>query len=75
MSKLDSIFGVIVHQCKPDIIVIIYPDGQWVPVCNENPLADIKLFLVNNQWIFNVLLNDPTTPFRFFDVLQYFVVL
>jgi hypothetical protein len=39
------------------IISFIKPNSQWVPVSNQDPLANIKLLRFISQCVLNVLLN------------------
>ena len=54
---------VVIQGSKSEIAFIIDPYSQWVPISNQYPLSDVKLFPIDNQRIFNVFLDDdhPTT--------------
>ena len=32
------------------VAVLVEPEGQWVPVRHEEPLPDVKLGAVDQQW-------------------------
>ena len=53
---------IILGRCQSDIALIVGPDGERVPISNKYPLSDVKLARVDDQWIFNVLLNDHPAP-------------
>ena len=53
---------VILGRCQSDIALIVGPDGEWVPISNKYPLSDVKLARVDDQWIFDVLLDDHPAP-------------
>ena len=47
---------------ETNIRLCIDPNRQWVPVGDEDPLADIKLAALHNQRILDVLLADVQLP-------------
>lgn len=67
-------FGVIILSSKSDIAFLVGPYGKRIPVGDNYPLADIKLFVLNYEWIFDVFLNYPLRTFLSLHVVHYFVV-
>ncbi len=60
MSKfLIELRDVVGICCKTNIAFIKEPDGQRIEVADQNPLPNIKLQTLYNQWPFNILLHDP----------------
>ena len=60
-SGLHSRFKVVERvflRAEPEIAVLVEPDGQRVPVGDEEPLPYVKLGVVDTQRPFDVLLHD-----------------
>jgi hypothetical protein len=55
--SIREIFKVKVTASEPHVGFCIHPNCEWVPVCNKNPLSDIKFAAFGNQTSLNVLLN------------------
>jgi len=70
MSEPDLIFWVVVHHGKSDVALRIDPNSKGVPVCYEDPLPYIEFLLVNDQRVFDVLLDDPITSAAFTNIFQ-----
>ena len=50
---------VVLCHSETAVAVVVEPDGEGVPVCNEDPLPHVKLSLGNREGILHVLLHDP----------------
>ena len=59
MGVFIGALRIIVSRCKPHIAFLVGPYCQWVPICNQNPLSDVELPALYNQWIFYILLYHP----------------
>ena len=52
VGQVDGLVKVI--QCvllgaEPQVRVLVEPQRQWVPVCHQEPLADVELSIVDQQ--------------------------
>jgi len=74
MCKLAGALWVKVLDCKSDVAFFIYKHSEWIPISYQNPLSDVKLFLIDNKRVFNVFLDHPMSSFAFFDIFQDLVV-
>ena len=74
MSELCLVLRVVVHHGESNVRLRIDPHSERVPIGDQHPLSDIKFLLVDYQWIFNILLNDPISPFRFLNILQNVII-
>jgi hypothetical protein len=44
---------------ESDVGLCVHPHGEWIPICNEDPLPQVKLSVHDYEWVFNVLLHNP----------------
>lgn len=67
-EPISNVVWVVVCSRKPEVRLLVYPDGKWVPVCHQDPLSDVKLSFFDNQRVFNILLCNPLAFFVFANV-------
>ena len=70
MSKSDLILWVVVHHGKSDVALCVDPHCKRVPVSYEDPLPNVEFSFVNDQRVFDVLLDDPITPSALTNIFQ-----
>lgn len=64
MCEFVGYFGLIVFiNTKSTVKLSINPDFWRIVILNENPLTNVKFFLVDDQWIFNILLDHILSLF------------
>ena len=74
MCKPTFSIDVVVHNGKSYVAFVIHVDCQWIPIGNQNPLPDIKFLPMYDEWIFDVLLNNPISAFSLANVIEDFIV-
>jgi hypothetical protein len=62
-EPIVQLFWVIVFQAKSDIVLCVEPYPRWIVVLDYYPLPDVEFATFDQQWIFNVLLNDILSLF------------
>jgi len=74
MSKFTGVINIVFHHCKSNVALFIDVHCEWVPICYEDPLTNVKLFLVNYQRILNILLHNPMSSLTILNILQNIIV-
>lgn len=60
-ESILHIGGVIFNSREPDVGFVPEPDGEGVPGCDEDPLSNIELPVLDEHWVLNVLHGYPVT--------------
>jgi len=66
--------GIVLKSCQSDVAFVVDPHGQGVPAGDQNPLPNIKLFLINNERIFNIFLDNLAASSGPSNVLDDFII-
>lgn len=63
MDVFIGALGVVVLGGKSNVVLVIGPHCERVPVRYEDPLPNVEFTMVKNEGIFDVLLNHPLGTF------------
>lgn len=75
MHELIVEFGdIVVDRGKTNVALCVDPNGQRVPVSNQNPLANIEFLLFYDQGVLYVFLNYEGLAFLSFCILEDLVI-
>jgi hypothetical protein len=50
---------VIVIRREPQVALVKVPNLEWLPAGHHHPLSNVELLIQNDEWVLDVLLNDP----------------
>lgn len=54
MAAKDLLVGGINDKllgADAEVAVLVEPDSKWTPVCHQEPLSDVKLAVIQQQWL------------------------
>lgn len=58
LEPVANVVKRVVIGTEPDVTLVIEPDFWWIVILNADPLPDVELFTSNQEWVFDILLDD-----------------
>lgn len=61
LEPVTDVIKRVVIGTEPDVTLVIEPYFGWIVILNADPLPDVELFTSDQEWVFDIFLNDELT--------------